>query len=222
MVLLADLLPPPRCLAEVAHPDDESFGLGALLAALVASGSTARALCLTHGEASTLGAADELGALRQAELAEAARRLCVGEVDLDDSPDGGLTALPHGVLDEAVERWVGDAVLFVVFDPGGVTGHPDHRTASASAERVAARRGLPILERGVPPDVAATLRAELGVPFVALDGPGVSDVTVDRDPQWTAIAAHVSQATDTPVLGRRLALQGDRERVRLRRATLNQ
>ena len=41
-------------LAVVAHPDDESFGLGALLAAFVAAGVRVSVLCLTHGEASTL------------------------------------------------------------------------------------------------------------------------------------------------------------------------
>ncbi|HLI74718.1 MAG TPA: PIG-L family deacetylase, partial [Acidimicrobiales bacterium] len=43
-------------LAVVAHPDDESFGLGAVLAALVRSGGDVRVLSFTHGEASTLGA----------------------------------------------------------------------------------------------------------------------------------------------------------------------
>jgi len=41
-------------LALVAHPDDESFGLGALLASFVAAGSRVSVLCLPHGEASTL------------------------------------------------------------------------------------------------------------------------------------------------------------------------
>ena len=38
-------------LAVVAHPDDESFGLGAVLAALGANGAETRVLCFTHGEA---------------------------------------------------------------------------------------------------------------------------------------------------------------------------
>jgi hypothetical protein len=43
-----------RVLAVVAHPDDESFGLGAVLAAVVGEGAEVGVLCLTHGEASTL------------------------------------------------------------------------------------------------------------------------------------------------------------------------
>jgi hypothetical protein len=44
-------------LAVYAHPDDETFGLGAALGAFVDAGTAVGGLCLTHGEASTLGAA---------------------------------------------------------------------------------------------------------------------------------------------------------------------
>ena len=54
--------------AVVAHPDDETFGLGALLAHLAGEGREVRLLCFTHGEASTLGAAHELGDVRRREL----------------------------------------------------------------------------------------------------------------------------------------------------------
>ena len=50
-------LPPWRhVLAVVAHPDDESFALGAVIAALADSGSRVDVVCLTRGEASSLGA----------------------------------------------------------------------------------------------------------------------------------------------------------------------
>ncbi|MFI6402263.1 PIG-L family deacetylase [Streptomyces sp. NPDC050548] len=45
-----------RVPAVVAHPDDESFGLGGLLALLSARGVPTTVLCFTHGEASTLHA----------------------------------------------------------------------------------------------------------------------------------------------------------------------
>ena len=41
-----------RVLAVVAHPDDESFALGALLDRFVTAGAEVSVLCLTHGEAS--------------------------------------------------------------------------------------------------------------------------------------------------------------------------
>jgi LmbE family N-acetylglucosaminyl deacetylase len=100
----------------------------------------------------------------------------------------------------------------VVFEPAGVTGHPDHRAATAAATRVAARHAVSVLEWGVPPDVARTLNDELATAFVAAEG---SDVEVDRTAQLDAIRCHASQARDNPVLQRRLALQGWRERLRL-------
>jgi hypothetical protein len=60
--------------------------------------------------------------------------------------------------------------------------------------------------------VARTLNDELATAFVAADG---SDVEVDRTAQLDAIRCHASQAHDNPVLQRRLALQGSRERLRL-------
>jgi LmbE family N-acetylglucosaminyl deacetylase len=43
-----------RVFAVVAHPDDESFGLGGLLALLSDAGVPAAVLCFTHSEVSTL------------------------------------------------------------------------------------------------------------------------------------------------------------------------
>jgi LmbE family N-acetylglucosaminyl deacetylase len=198
--------------AVVAHPDDESFGLGGILSALSGAGVTVRVLCLTHGEASTLGAVTGLAEVRAAELRRAATVLGVGDVELLDFPDGGLADIPSGVLEVVVEERMDATDLVVVFEPGGVTGHPDHRAATAAAARVAARRGLSVLEWGVPPDVAATLNDEFASSFVAAEG---VDVEVDRAAQLQAIRCHESQAHDNPILARRLALQGRRERLRL-------
>lgn len=206
-------------LAVVAHPDDESFGLGAVLARLVADGHPVSLVCLTHGEATTLGSADDLrglGEVRGQELTAAALRLGLSTVWLLDFPDGGLSEVPPGVLDEVIISHVGVAGGLVVFDPGGVTGHPDHVAATAAATRVARARGLELIEWGLAEEVAAQLRSEFGVPFVGLgDGPDVTTLSVDRRVQLEAIACHRSQVTDNPVVTRRLILQ-DEERVRTR------
>lgn len=199
-------------LVVVAHPDDESFGLGAVLASLTGRGVGVRVVCLTHGEASTLGAGVDLGAVRAGELDRAARELGLTGVTLLDHPDGGLAGLPPHELDAVVSGHLGDADLLVAFEPGGVTGHPDHRAATGAAARVARRRGLPVLEWGVAPGVARALNRELGTAFVGLDG---VDVAVDRAAQWRAIRCHTTQARDNPVLRRRLELQGGHDRVRL-------
>lgn len=216
MTVLDDVAARGPALAVVGHPDDESFGLGAVIAALTAGGADVRVVCLTHGEASTLSASADLGAVRRAELAAAAERLGVCATVLHAFPDGYLSQIAPAAVEEVVERSLGDATTLIVFEPDGVTGHPDHQAATASALRVADRHGLAVLEWGVAPDVAVALNTEFATTFVALEGDGVIDITVDRTAQLAAIACHASQARDNPVLARRLELQGNVERVRLR------
>ncbi|GAB2649407.1 PIG-L deacetylase family protein [Prescottella soli] len=213
--LLREVASRGSVLAVVAHPDDESFGLGAVLAALAASGSDVRVLCLTRGEASTLGAGVDLAQVRRAELATAAQRLGAGGVELRDFPDGGLHEVDPAMLDAVVLDTLGAASTLVVFESGGVTGHPDHRAATAAAFRVAAVEGLHVLEWGVAPDVADALNSEFDAGFGGLTGDGVVDVEVDRGVQLAAIACHESQATDNPVLARRLELSGPVDRIRV-------
>ena len=149
-------------LAVVAHPDDESFGLGGVLRWLTRLGVETQVLCLTHGEASTLGHVEDLAATRSAELACAAAVLGVSHVRLLDLPDGHLANVADEDLDAVVEANLRSTDLVIVFEPGGVTGHPDHRAATAAAERVALKHGLPVIEWGVPGEVAEALNAEFG------------------------------------------------------------
>jgi hypothetical protein len=82
-----------RPLAVVAHPDDESFGLGALLSAFVDAGAEPAVLCFTHGEASTLHAVPgDLRQLRADESRSAAQALAVRDVELLEGTDGALAA----------------------------------------------------------------------------------------------------------------------------------
>ncbi len=216
-VLAGSLAPLGSALAVVAHPDDESFGLGAVLRALVEAGIEVRLLCLTAGEASTVGAGSDLVATRREEVLAAAGVLGLRSVRLEALPDGGLSALPADVLNLLVEEELRGSRLLVGFDRLGVTGHPDHAAATAAALRVAAARGLPSLEWGVPEEIATQLRARLAAPFAGF-GRGAGDpapVLVDRGVQERAIACHRSQDPNNLVLRTRLALQGDHEWVRL-------
>lgn len=207
-----------RPLAVVAHPDDESFGLGAVLAAFAGQGARVSLLCLTHGEASTLHAArGELRRVREAELAAAAAILGLTGVQLADHPDGAL-GQAGGVLVDELElaaRAAGTDGL-IAFHRSGVTGHPDHVAATAAVLQVSARLALPVLEWTLPRTVADELNLEFGTGFTG-DEPDDIDLVlpVDRGRQCRAIAAHTSQATPGSPLWRRLELLGDREYLRL-------
>jgi len=205
-----------RALAVVAHPDDESFGLGALLSTLIDHDVEVEVLCFTHGEASTLGEGDgELGALRAKELRDAADHLGLAAVTLLDYLDGALHEVAADRLAAEVEQHLGLVDLLVVFEPGGVTGHPDHRAASLAAVRAATRHGLPMLDWGLSSLVTEVLNAEFGAGFTTFEEDSVLlSLSVDRSRQARAIACHRSQSVGNAVLARRLALQGDNEVAR--------
>jgi len=205
-------------LAVVAHPDDESFGLGAVLDAFVRAGAAVEVLCLTHGEASTLhGAEGDLVSVREAELTAAAAALGVNRAVLHDHPDGALGDLCRTRLATEVVTAAGSsgAQGLVVFDTTGVTGHPDHVAASAAALLAAETFNLPVLGWTLPEGVAAQLNQEQGTSFTGHSAGNVDLlVTVDRARQRVACLAHQSQALPTSVLWRRLELLGDNESLR--------
>ena len=208
-----------RVLVVVAHPDDESFALGALLDRFAQDGAQVAMLCLTRGEASTLGAdADDLAGVRAEELAAAGDVLGMASTTALAHPDGGLSSVDPSVLaadvDRAVERTRPDGIL--VFDPvAGVTGHPDHAAASLAAIAAGERWGLPVLGWALPQSVAEALNAEYGAAFVGHPPEDLLEVGVDRRRQRMAIACHASQAVPGSVLWRRLELLGDREYLRV-------
>jgi len=213
-------------LAVCAHPDDESFGLGAALAAFAARGTPTAVLCLTHGAASALGTSrGDLHQIRAAELASAAAELGVGDVELLDYPDGALAHEPAELLSRHIQQQAAraNAGLLLVFDEGGITGHPDHQQATRAATLFAQRARLPVLAWAVEQQVAATLNAEFATSFVGRTAGQIDcSIEVDRRRQLSAITCHASQAQDNPVLWRRLELQGNREVFRwLNRAGRN-
>lgn len=211
-------LPPWRSvLAVVAHPDDESFGLGAVLSAFVDAGAAVTVLCFTQGEASTLhGVPGDLSRVRAVELESAAGLLGVREALMRAHPDGELESVGDELLAADVASVAGQvgADGLLVFDRSGVTGHPDHRAATRAALRAAERLGLSVLAWTLPGDVADTLALEYAAPFVGTRDDEVDlVVTVDRERQRAAALAHASQALPTSVLWRRLELLGDREHL---------
>ncbi|MBC7289715.1 MAG: PIG-L family deacetylase, partial [Actinotalea sp.] len=207
-------------LAVVAHPDDESFALGAVITALVEAGTAVSVLCLTRGEASTLGAVADLSAVRALELARAAEALGVTGVELHEHPDGALARVPLDVLagEVAAAAQEVDADGVLVFDPSGVTGHADHARATEAALAAASDVGLPVLGWTIPAAVATTLNEEFGAAFDGHEAAEVDVVVrVDRTRQLEAVHCHSTQAVPSSVLWRRLELLGVHEHLRLLR-----
>ena len=124
---------PLRLMAVVAHPDDESLGVGGTLAAYAARGVETYVVTATRGERGRYFTNEhrpsdaEVGRVREAELRAAARALGVREVALLDYLDGELDRVDPR---EAVGRIVAELrrvrpQVVVTFDPFGAYGHPD-------------------------------------------------------------------------------------------------
>jgi LmbE family N-acetylglucosaminyl deacetylase len=146
----------PRLLVVVAHPDDETFGTGSVIANAAAEGHEVIVCCATRGEAGhdtsgTTTSSEELARARESELREAAALLGAGEVVLLDGfadsgfdgemPADGLAAVPIArVIEPIVEllaRTRPDVV--VTFDPDSISDHRDHtRIGTATTAAFAA------------------------------------------------------------------------------------
>jgi LmbE family N-acetylglucosaminyl deacetylase len=205
-------------LTIVAHPDDESFGLGAVLSTFIESGTSVSVLCFTRGEASSLhGVLGNLSTIRGEELRSAAREIGIADVHLKEFPDGGLEEIDVDKLAKeardiaAVKKL--DGIL--AFDSSGVTGHHDHIRATAVALWVASELQVGLLGWTVPTSVAQTLNEEFGSTFAGHTDEEIDiEITVDRSRQRRAIACHPSQALPGSLLWRRLELLSDRENLR--------
>jgi N-acetylglucosamine malate deacetylase 2 len=213
---------PTSVLAVVAHPDDESFGLGALLSTASSSGSRAGVLCLTHGEASTLhGVEGDLRVVREAELRAAASRLGLCWVRMLEHPDGAVSEVQAQVVAD-----VADAVrafhpdMLLVFDPNGITGHPDHRAATRAAVAVGRRHDIDVVAWTLPRSVTDLMGAEGMTMFEGVEDDAIQvRVSVDRSAQLDAVREHPSQAVPGSPLWRRLELLGDQEHLRFLHST---
>ena len=156
--LLSGIRPGDRWLVAVAHPDDESFGCGSVIAAAAARGATVTVACATRGEAGVPAQpvdGGDLGAVRETELHRAAARLGAARVELlgwRDSgfdgkpPAGSLCAAPEGAVVEVLERLLRALRPDVTVVLDGSDGHRDHvrmRRATTNAAGRAARTGPP-------------------------------------------------------------------------------
>ncbi len=152
---------PLRLLCILAHPDDESLGLGGILAKYGDEGIETYLVTATRGERGWFGPPEEnpgpeaLGKIRERELREAAKALRLRDVQLLDYRDGELHRADQTVLRQQLVghiRRVRPDVI-VTFDQNGIYGHPDHIavTRAATAATVAAADAAFTDPSGLPP-----------------------------------------------------------------------
>ena len=188
----------PRLMAVLAHPDDESLGMGGALAKYAAEGVDVSVLTATRGDGGRYrghrpgdpehpGAA-ALATIREAELRAAVAVLGVRDVSLLDYHDGYLDrANPRHAVASIVRhlrRMRPDVV--VTFGPDGAYGHPDHIAISqfttaavvAAADRAFACDGVEAAPHSVsklyyvawPASTWAAYQAAVGTLCSTVDG----------------------------------------------------
>ena len=136
---------PPTILAVLAHPDDETFGMGGTLALYAQKSADIYLICATRGEAGDvdkqhLEGFNSIAELRTHELQCASKALGIKKVFFLNYRDSGMqdsadnthsNALVNANLDEVAEK-VAHIIrelrphVVLTFDPVGGYKHPDH------------------------------------------------------------------------------------------------
>ncbi len=137
--------PVPTLLAVLAHPDDESFGMGGTLALYARRGYNVYLVCATRGEVGTVDAEymrqfKTVAEVREAELRCAAEHLGLKHVFFLGYRDSGMPGSednrhPDAQVAHSVDEVAGKVVKYIrqlkpdavlTFDPIGGYRHPDH------------------------------------------------------------------------------------------------
>ncbi len=137
--------PAPTLLAVLAHPDDESFGMGGTLALYARRGYNVYLVCATRGEVGTVDAEymrkfRTVAELREAELRCAAEHLGLKQLFFLGYRDSGMPGSednrhPDAQVAHSVDEVAGKVVKYIrelkpdavlTFDPIGGYRHPDH------------------------------------------------------------------------------------------------
>jgi mycothiol S-conjugate amidase len=132
-------------LAVLAHPDDESFGLGGTIATYARRGHDAYYVCATGGEIGTvdeghLRGFKDIAELRAGELMRAAKVLGLKDVFLLGYRDSGMpnseaNTHPDAQINHSIDEVAGKVVKYIrelkpdvviTHDPIGGYKHPDH------------------------------------------------------------------------------------------------
>jgi LmbE family N-acetylglucosaminyl deacetylase len=134
-----------KILSVLAHPDDESFGMGGTLAKYAQQGVEIHLICATRGEAGEvdphyMDGFESIADRRVSELLCAAEHLGLAKVHFLDYRDSGMEGSednqhPEALINAPLEQVAGEVVAYIrdfqpdvvlTFDPVGGYHHPDH------------------------------------------------------------------------------------------------
>jgi LmbE family N-acetylglucosaminyl deacetylase len=205
-----------------AHPDDVSFGLGAILDAFMFAGARVEVICLTHAQVWTMNQAPgNLATLCGAEQASAAEVLGPIRVKMLDCTEGRLGELCQRKLATevvaAADSCHPDGLL--AFDTPAGSGHLDHVAAASAGLLAAETLDLPVLGWTRSEPVAAELSREFGTSFPGhLESQIDPRVTTDRARQRLASRAEAAKARPGSAARHRLEILADTQSPRWLRA----
>ena len=139
-------------LAVMAHPDDETFGMGGTLAHYTQQGVDVHLVCATRGEAGTVSPEllrdfASVADLRESELLCAAGHLGLANVHFLGHRDSGMAGSqdnqhPDALANQPIEKVAKEVLdiiknlqpqVIVTFDPIGGNRHPDHMAVHQAA-----------------------------------------------------------------------------------------
>ena len=198
-----------KLMCVVAHPDDECFAFGGVLALAADRGIETYVLCLTDGQAATArGTAEngeELGRMRREEFAASCKVLGVTHHELLEYQDGRLEFVEFsrvaGRIVERMRRFQPDLVLTFGAD-GALNTHADHMMVhaltSAAFHWSGRERRYPELAKAFQPQRLYTLSTDVFLPDRPAPLPSPWSVRLDVSSvlgrKSEAFRAHVSQA----------------------------
>jgi LmbE family N-acetylglucosaminyl deacetylase len=214
-----------------AHPDDEAYLCGGIMAMATAAQSRVVCVTATRGE---LGVTDatrwppgQLPAIRGRELAECLRILGVTEHRWLGYPDGGCASVSvdtavHQIA-EIISEIAPDTIL--TFAPDGQTGHPDHIAVHRWTVEAVRRTGIGTLhvvantQEWLDEHLAqwTELGAIVGDPPVAWTGPLSIDLALSGELLDRKLAALAAQASQTEALRAIVGEERYREIIRIER-----
>jgi LmbE family N-acetylglucosaminyl deacetylase len=214
-----------------AHPDDEAYLCGGVMA--MAATAQSRVVCVTatRGELGVTDATrwppEQLAAIREAELAECLRILGVAEHRWLGYPDGGCAAVDLNAaaqqIADIVREITPDTIL--TFSPDGQTGHPDHIAVHRWTAEAVRRTGSGALhvvantQEWLDDHLAQwiELGAIVGDPPVAWTGPLSIDVALTGEMLDRKYAALAAQASQTEALRAVVGEERYRQIIRIER-----